>query len=582
MSPENPYYENSRSNIFGRPLLNHLTLLFVVVMACFFQVDAAIGQTATERHPGVVDRPVVDRAEPLDAKKDVKVVDDIPPFQPPEKAKEVVATLTKVEFGGSLILDEATLQAKVASYLNRPITREDIAHLKYDLTKLYFDLGYVLVKVATPPQDVSGGLLKVNIFTGMIGALDIEGHGLLPNSSAKSLASSIIKGEVFREQKVETALQNVNDINNVEARINLRPGQEIGTTDLRLILEQADQDVQTFNIDNYGSELTGRTVAELRLEKGNLFKLGEYLGLDLRVSEDDLHSADAIFTIPLGFGGLMLEADAGWSESYVDPGFYGGLEFSGESRQFGIAISKNLINQNKQKATLRGGLQRRRHESFLDGDFETEDNITQLYIEGSYLKRSPRFVYFASVRISKGVDMLGADDKGEDTPMVDANTRIDGDPRAWIIGASLFGSYLVFPNDSAQVYIRAQKAGDVLLSSDMFSIGGYNSVRGFEPALISGEHGATVSVEWVHSFPNLGNWTINAGPFFDWGKVSNKINTPGVDSILKSAGLGFDVMYSSNGKYTSKLRFDWARTIGDYRSDRVDDDHINLRFTQTF
>jgi hemolysin activation/secretion protein len=401
-------------------------------------------------------------------------------------------------------------------------------------------------------------------------------------NSARSLSSSIVKGEVFREQKAETALQNVNDINNIEARLNLRPGEEVGTTDLRLILEEVDEDVQAFNLDNYGSELTGETVAELQLEKGNLFKLGEYFGLNLRVSEDHLKSADAFFTVPLSFGGMTLEANAGWSESEVDPSFYSGLEYSGESREFGIALSKNLINQNKQKLTLRGGVQRRRHESYLYDDFETEDNITQVYFEGSYLKRSPRFFYYASARITKGVGILGADDKGEDTPLVDANSRVDGDPRAWIVSATLFGKYLVFPNDSVQVFARAQKASEVLLSSDMFSIGGYDSVRGFDPALISGEHGAAISLEWVHSFPGIGNWSINAGPFIDWGKVSNKIKTPGVDSSLKSAGIGFDMTYLGSGKYTSKIRVDWAHTLGDYESDRVDSDQVNIRFTQTF
>ncbi len=570
--------EKSSSKVFR---LNSLALALAALSGSLVFAGAVQAQSSTERLPGVADRPTLEKAQPSDQKAGSPTADE-PQFKAPEGAEEVVATLTEIKFDGTLIVAEDKLQAVVASYLDRELTRQDIARLKYDLTKYYFDNGYVLIKVATPPQDLTDGSLQINVFTGQIGTLEVEGEELLSERSVKGLTSSIVGGEIFREQNVETALQNINDINNIDARLNLRPGKEVGTTDLRLIMERADQDVQTFNLDNYGSELTGRNIAELRLEKSNLMKQGERIGLNLRASQDQLRSVDANFSIPLGHQGLVLEADASWSKSDVNPKYFSGLDFSGKSNSFGVAVSKKLLNQHQQELTVRGGLQRRHHESFLSDAFETEDHITQIFAEASYLKRAPKYVYFASARVTKGIDLLGADDKGEAIAGVDANTRVAGDPQALILSASLFGSYLVTPNDSAQAFIRVQKAANVLLSSDMFSVGGYNNVRGFEPSISSGDNGASVSLEWVHNFPNQGNWALNAGPFFDWGTVGNKIEATGIDSTLKSVGLGFDALYSTNGKYTSKVRVDWAHTLGDYQSTRVDDNFLYARFSQTF
>ncbi len=64
--------------------------------------------------------------------------------------------------------------------------------------------------------------------------------------------------------------------------------------------------------------------------------------------------------------------------------------------------------------------------------------------------------------------------------------------------------------------------------------------------------------------------------------MGNKVESTGIDSTLKSAGLGFDALYTASGKYTSKIRIDWAHTLGDYQSTRVDSNFVYARFSQTF
>jgi hemolysin activation/secretion protein len=227
---------------------------------------------------------------------------------------------------------------------------------------------------------------------------------------------------------------------------------------------------------------------------------------------------------------------------------------------------------------VRLGIEAREHESFQDGEPETEDNITQVYLEGSYLRRRPSYVYYGSARLSKGVSWLGADDKGEDD-----NTRpLDGDPRAWILQLAFFGKYKLTDADFIQLYSRAQYANDVLLSSDLFSIGGYNNVRGFEPAQTVGERGLTASIEYYHEFPMYQNWRFKAGPFLDAGWVGNEVENSVVDGELYAIGVGAEASIATSSKMESKLRLDWAHNLGDYDGQGIDSNVFYARFVQTF
>ena len=81
--------------------------------------------------PGVVDRPPIE-LPPLLSEDRVEVPVPRPqqPLQPPLEG-EPLATLSRIDFGGTLLLKERVLQEAVKPYLNRWITSADIAQMKY-------------------------------------------------------------------------------------------------------------------------------------------------------------------------------------------------------------------------------------------------------------------------------------------------------------------------------------------------------------------------------------------------------------------------------------------------------------------
>lgn len=527
--------------------------------------------------PGVVDRPPIE-LPPLISEDRVEVPVPRPqPLQPPAVEGEPVATLTRIDFDGTLILKESVLQAVVLPYLNRPITSGDIAQMKYELTSLYFKDGYVLIKVTTPPQDLSDGIMEVVVIAGRIGDITTS-NDVLNERIANSRTKEIRSGDVFNERTVESALQDVDDLTNIESSVSLRPGKETGTTDLDIKIRKAaeSQDIQVFTIDNYGSKFTGETVGRLTLQKSNLMGIGETLAVTGRKSEDDFWSVQTSAIFPLPLRNLKLEMDYLRSDNSIGEVFTA-LDSDGESEVYQLALSSALINQRQHKLVLRGGVERGRFKSFIDNVKNTDDTISKLYVESSYTMRKSRLVSFLSLRASKGVSIFGADDKGELN-----STRIKGDPRAWTFDSLLYSNLRLTDRDFAQLIVQGQYATTTLLSSDLFVIGGYGSVRGYQPAQSTGDSGASATLDVYRQFNMPDRWYAQAGPFIDYGYVHNRVANSTLENNLWSAGIGVEFNYKHSSKYISKLRLDWAHPLSHKSLPQVDDDTLYARFTQLF
>ena len=377
-------------------------------------------------------------------------------------------------------------------------------------------------------------------------------------------------------------VNDFNDFNNVDASLNLRQGKAVGTTDLLLNVVRADEDEQSVAVDNYGSQVTGEIVGRVNLEKSNLLGVGEKFDLDATISEDRTWSVAGSVKLPVGFRNVMFDARV--FHSSIDVGNRSdldALELEGRTQIFEAAFSSRLINMRRQILQLRAGLQMREHQSTPDTLQNTDDDVRQVFLETSYLARFPDLFLFGSLRLAKGVDIFGASQKGE----VDATIE-EGDPEVFLVQPLIFANYRPVDNGELRMLATGQIASNRTLSSDLFSLGGYGSVRGFLPAETTGQAGVQFSVEYSHTVWS-GEWQgaelkAAVGPFVDGGHVWNRTDAAVQDSTLVAAGLSAEVETGASTVGVTKLRFDWAHTLGGYESQEVDNNTFYLRLSQTF
>lgn len=552
-----------------------MMIVFIVCLAA----TSAFAQV--QRLPGVVDKPLPESEIPeshsLD-KAPSEPLEKMPENKEANDSQKSIATLQSVTFAGNTVIDNKTLQAAVAKYVNKPLTEDTLRDIKYNVKKAFHDKGYILVRVVTEPQEFTTGHLKVSIYEAKVGKIKIDNKDVIYEGLASNLVSGIKPGEIIREDNMESMISDLNSLGNVKAKLNLSPGQALSTTDLNVILTDVKKDVQNVSVNNYGSELTGKVVAGAHLEHGNLFKMGETVNLDLQKSEDNLWDVGAGLVTPIGFRNINLETNYFHSENEIG-GRLENLRASGTTDLFNVALSSNLLNTRTHLVTSRFGFESRLHESFLADITDTKDDLRKVYTDASYLFRGNNKVFYGSAKLSKGIDVLGASQKGET-----GTTRSNGDQEAWIFEPLLLANLRPFSeNGTVKLFARGQLASNTLLSSDLFAIGGYGSVRGIDVANEAAENGYNFTAQYDHVLPiDVEKVTFKAGPFVDGGALYNRIEGTVVDNHFYSAGLGFEADAKVVAAGDTSVRLDWAHPLGDYKSTSISDDTFYFNLKQNF
>lgn len=485
-----------------------------------------------------------------------------------------------VTFNGPTVLDQASLNKLARPYLNRAITDNDIAELKNSISDEYSKRGYPLVKVATPTQDLNSGNLIINIYEGRVGRILTNKDNVIADHVPTGFAARL-KGNVFEEREAEAVVNDLNEINNTTSSITLQPGLEPLTTDLVLNVQPGgNKDVNYIAGDNYGAKLTGRYVGSLHLERTNTFDLGEKFNFDGRVSDQNLYAAGGGVKIPTGVRNTYFEAGYLYSKNDI-VGPLKLLNASGETQIFNVGLSGNVINQDNSKLTLRAGLDAREARSYLLNALDSKDHIRRAYVGATYLGIAPQIstVALADAKLSKGIDILSA--SSDSSRWL---SRAGADPQSTIFEPSLFLRHDVTPSDVLSGYVRGQLSSHELLASDMFILGGYGSVRGFQPAEEEGDAGYSFSGEYQHKFRLLeaNNLTFGVGPWIDGGHVYNRVKAQTQDTALYSTGIGAEFAADIIPVGPTKLRLDWAHPLGSYTSNTVADNTYYFRIQQDF
>lgn len=528
--------------------------------------------------PGVIDRTLPNFTIPEAPKEETQPLQEPPVMEQVPGQNEVVTTLKGINFAGNTVISTEELQLATAGYINRQLTRKDLAQLKYDVTKMFYDRGYILVKATTPPQDLSDGTLDVQIYEARIGENIVHDNNALNPVVTKAFAARVTKGKVFHESDAESMITDVDDLPNVDASVTLKPGNEFGTTDLHITTDNADEDVNYVQLDNYGSKYTGRNVFTGYLEKSNLLNFGETFNFTGRISDGGLWSAKVGADTPIALHNIHLETSYLHSENDIRDRYTGGIEQEGESDIVTAGLRSDLLNTRENKITLRSGFEVRDHDYFVNNQTQSSDNITQFYVEPSYLHRQSTSVWYGAVKVSKGIAWLDASEEG------DLRLSRPGNPQAYRAEPVLLANYRVQDSGTLKFVGTGQVASDTLLSSDLFILGGYGSVRGFQPAQEIGEAGWQFSIEYLHDIPANEDWSLGAGPFLDGGAVYNRLpaSVSGVQNThLYSAGLGFQATTEFLKNADTTFRVDWAHTLGDYDGD-VASDALYLKAYQEF
>lgn len=439
---------------------------------------------------------------------------------------------------GSTVFEASDLAPVLDKYSHQTLTFEQLQEAAAEIAAMYHKEGYLLVKVYIPEQKFEDNNARISVMEGTLGDVVIKGdHPFYSDKFIRKHFASIKEKNIYDQKLLERALLTLNDYPKLTVTAMLKPGSTLGTSDLEVVANNSRPLTFTLDYNNYGSKYTGKNRFGITADAGNLVVEGSRLVVRGVTSDrpDSLVFGNLDFSIPVNSKGtrMGITAQAGNFDVGEDLAV---LNITNEIRGGGIYVTHPIIRLKKETLNMRLGFDIKNSEQKILNQLASEDKIRSISAGLGYETYDESGRTFLNVGVDWGLgDFLGG---MEDNYYYTSRTNADGK------FAKLTASVMRLQqfNDSFYVVLRGngQYSNDSLVSSELFTIGGANSVRGYNWGQNSGDSGFNTTAELRYSPHPDYKEALQLLAFVDYGWV--KVATPAVGQDttvdLTGAGLG--------------------------------------------
>lgn len=448
--------------------------------------------------------------------------------------------VSHIEITGNTRIGTAKLHALIAEAEGRRLTLPQLGALARRLTDYYQAHGYPLARAIIPAQTIHAGVIRFEIIEARYGKVSLDNHSLVSDRLLGATLAGLQSGAVVAGSQLDRALLLLSDIPGVNVDALLKPGTEVGTSDLQVATTSPSPVNGDVTADNAGDRYSGRA------------RVGGTLNW-----LDPLHQGDLLSVSGLTTG------DSGMN--------YGRLDYAatldGEGTQLGTGYS--MLDYR-----LSGTL------SPLDAHGDAQD--ATLWTKQPFVRSQDMNLYgqfqYDYLHLN---DEIGRNDTATPRHLNTLTTSLSGTLRdglgtggldtwtaSWTYGRVSFENAAAESADAAgadaqgafsrwnvsfgrlqslgardAVYLGAsgQWANRNLGPSQQMVVGGPGSVRAYDVDAVSGDAGYQFTAELRHSFLTSWHGRWQALAFVDDAhlRVDEKVFAPGPNTAnLTGAGAG--------------------------------------------
>ncbi len=457
------------------------------------------------------------------------------------------------------------LEAILQKYKNRSVKVAELGTLTAEITNYAKECGYTVAQAAVPPQEVVDGTLEIKVYVAEYDEIKIaRNDSEIASSVLNGYLSGLKSGEVITDRKLEDAINNINDLPGVQARVVLKPGGEPGTTSLDLEATRRPVWNNYVFVDNGGGYWSGRYRYGINTEINNPGKIGDKLIINGMLSSHDVKNYGIRYELPVGSRGTRM--GAAFSRSSYEMSTNGLYDSLGTSEGISLYGMTPVYRDRSNRITAIYGYDHRDIEDELRFNIdqlgrmttEKEADVIHIGISGSQYNVN-QFTQYSLIYWYGDIETKDVD-----------NAYYDGGYH------KLTGDLLNIWYDGKwnyRVKASGQLASRALDGSEQFYLGGINGVRAYGSSDGYGDYGYTATAEIRRA---TGIEGLEAAVFIDSGAVRNKVS----GELDHLAGWGVGLRYAKPGEWYAQL--DYARKI-DGRPDYIErDDHDGRLWFQLY
>jgi hemolysin activation/secretion protein len=476
--------------------------------------------------------------------------------------------IKKFDFVGNTVFSQAELNQAIANFTGKPISFAQLVQAANVITKLYVSQGYITSGAYIPEQSLTAKTVQIQIVEGSLAEIDVQvREGRIKESYIRDRLTPK-NATPLNISQLQSSLQRL-QLNPLIKSINaeLSTGIEPGTNRLKVAVISADSFSLNTRINNNRNVSIGSFERGIELEEANLMGIGDKFRLAYK-NTDGSNQYSGGYTFPLNRNDGSLGFNFRLGKNQIVQSSFEDIDIEIESRDYDLTwrqpIFTKATSDVSQELALDLSAARRESDSTIMGEAQPltpgadengEIRTSVLGFGQEWLQRNRRQVISARSQFNLGLDVLGA-------------TAIQDEPNSQFFswrGQLSYLRLLSTPQEisaiGSTILLRSelQLSADALISTEQFSLGGDNTVRGYRQDALLTDNGFFAAAELrlpIARFPKL-NATLQLTPFIDFGTGWNTDDQETEFDTLIGTGLG--LLLQTPEEFT--VRLDWGTPL---------------------
>jgi hemolysin activation/secretion protein len=461
-------------------------------------------------------------------------------------------------FIGNTKVSSEKLNSLVIGYLNRPITFNDLIGAADLISEYYRDKGW-LIKTQIPQQDVTEGIVTIEIMEASLGGvlIDNKSKRVSKDRVENWIYSAIPRNTPLSLSTLDRALLTLNDLPEIQVSSSLQEGKKRGETNILLTVTDKPLVDGMVGVDNFGQSSTGQNRATAILNINGPLGLGEQVNVYGLYTEGTNYGRVAL-TTPIGSDGLRVGINGSYLSYRVVNSSFNQLFANGTSSTGGAELTYPIIRSRPANLFLLGNYNYSSFNNDANGA-TTSQYSTSVFLGGLSGNLLDSFaggaINTGSLMASGGAvnlntspslssDVIGPQVNGNFTKLRYAANRLQA------ITSSL----------SAYLGASGQFASKNLDSSEQLYLGGPYSVRAYATSQGNASQGNLMTFELRQTLP----MKLLLTGFYDYANVqtykTSNFNSAPLNNTYVLQGLGSSLGWS--GPLGLQIKAIWAMRTG--------------------
>jgi hemolysin activation/secretion protein len=407
-----------------------------------------------------------------------------------QPASDTCFSIREIHVTQAQILPAKPLARLIAAYEGRCLSSSDLQALQQGMNSLALSRGLVTTRVVIPEQNLSSGILQLEVWPGHMEAATLNS----PYRMELEAALPLNNGDVLNLRALEQAIDNLNRLESLQASVELRPSEKPGGSIAAFTVNRLQPWHLAAVWDSEAMEQHPVNTVRASLTLDSPLKLADRLivgaNATVRGTEvDNAYGSSIDYDVPIGWWRMAVGAD---QFEYQNPITSGLTTFvsSGKSQSIRAEVSRVVWRDNKHRLNIALLGKQRINNNYIDS--------IAIGVSTSRLKAMGLRADISRVAAPWVMDASLSAEQGEARTLA-MPSPVDADYSRVIAITRL---QYHWKKSSLSWSVSGQWSDSILSPSEQFALAG--NVKGFSPLSLNAATGMASRIEWARPF------------FFDW------------------------------------------------------------------